>query len=73
MFTVYKYYIIKVKLKTKPCSAYRIPAHQFSIGHDFNQVDDDDNRIQNVSKKHVLVQRNPLTAKAPGRTCNIKC
>lgn len=67
MFTIYTYHILENKIKNKSCSAYRIPFHELSVGHNFNQVDDDNDRIQNVSQKHVLVQSHPLALKAPGR------
>jgi hypothetical protein len=58
--------IFTIKLKSKSDSTYRIPPHQISIGHNLNQVDDDNDRIQNISKEHVLVQGHPLAAKVPG-------
>ena len=63
----YRYYIFKNKIKNKSCSTYRIPFHKLSIGHNLNQVDDNDDRVQNVGQKHVLMQSHPLAAKAPGR------
>ena len=63
----YRYYIFENKIKNKSCHAYRIPFHELSIGHNLNQVDDYDDRVQNVGQKHVLMQSHPLAAKAPGR------
>ena len=63
----YRYCIFKNKIKNKSCSAYRIPFHELSIGHNLNQVDNNDDRVQNVGQKHVLMQSHPLAAKAPGR------
>lgn len=67
MFTIYEYYILKNKIKNKSCSTHRILSHKLSIGYHFNQVDDDNHRIQNVSQKHVLMQSYPLAAKASGK------
>lgn len=59
--------IFTIKLKSKPDSAYRIPSHQISIGHNLNQVDDDNDRVQDISEEHVLVQSHSLAAKVPGK------
>lgn len=56
-----------IKLKTKADTAYRIPSHQIAIGHNLNQVDDDNDWVQNVSNKHILVQCHPMACKVPGR------
>lgn len=58
--------IMSLKIKNKSCSAHRILSHKLSVGYHFNQVDDDNHRIQNISQKHILVQSYPLAAKAPG-------
>ena len=63
----YRHCIFKNKIKNKSCWAYRIPFHELSIGHNFNQMDDNDDRVQNVGQKHVLMQSHTLAVKAPGR------
>lgn len=60
----------KIKSKGKPRGTHRVLAHQLSIGHDLNQVDDDDHGVQNVRQEHVLVQGHPLAAKTPGKKSN---
>lgn len=70
MFTIYKYYILKNKIKNKQGSAHRIHAHEFLVGHHFNQVDENSDGIQDVGQKHVLVYSYPLAAEAPGRKSN---